>query len=136
MKLHASLHNTSRPPTPVYLNIRLWAQPFNRQSGGTSSHNTGPSSAFEGSYYVYAEVSTPNNPGVEFSMYRNFGEDIKSVSFQYHMYGSTMGTALLQGSGDGGATYTTLWSKSGDQSNAWYGADLDITLEGLILLEK
>ena len=27
MKLHASLHNTSRPPTPVYLNIRLWAQP-------------------------------------------------------------------------------------------------------------
>ena len=27
MKLHASLHNNSRPPTPVYLTIRLWAQP-------------------------------------------------------------------------------------------------------------
>jgi len=27
MKLHASLHNTTRPSTPVYLNIRLWAQP-------------------------------------------------------------------------------------------------------------
>ena len=27
MKLHASLHNTQDQPHPVYLNIRLWAQP-------------------------------------------------------------------------------------------------------------
>ena len=37
-----------------------------------------------------------------------------------------MGAVLLQGSGDGGSTYTTLWSKSGNQGNAWYGADMSI----------
>jgi hypothetical protein len=99
---------------------------FLRLSGGTPSGSTGPSSAYDGSYYVYAETSIPNSPGVEFSMYRDFGDDVASVSFQYHMYGGTMGAVLLQGSDDGGSTYTTLWSKSGNQGNAWYGADVSI----------
>ena len=99
---------------------------FLRDASGTPSSSTGPSSAYDGSYYVYAETTSPNYPGVEFSMYRNFGDDVASVSFQYSMYGGTMGTALLQGSDDGGSTYTTLWSKSGNQGNAWYGADVSI----------
>ena len=43
---------------------------------GTPSSSTGPSSAYDGSYYVYAETNTPNNPGFEFSMYRDFGDDV------------------------------------------------------------
>ena len=64
-------------------------------------------------------------PGVEFSMYRNFGRDVVYVSFHYRysMYGATMGTALLQRSTDGGSTYTTLWSKSGNRGDVWQGAN-------------
>ena len=36
-------------------------------------------------------------------MYRDFGNDVTSVSFQYSMYGSGA-LALLQGSADGGST--------------------------------
>ena len=99
---------------------------FLRDASGTYSSSTGPTSAYDGSYYVYAETSSPNYPGVEFSMYRDFGDGVASVSFQYSMYGRTMGTALLQGSDDGGLTYSTLWSKSGNQGDAWYGGGVSI----------
>jgi hypothetical protein len=102
-----------------------------RHSGTTDSSNTGPSSAYSGSYYVYAETSDPNSPGVEFSMYRNVGDNVASISFWYHMYGSAMGTALLQGSDDGGSTYTTLWSKSGNHGDAWKSADVGIGSGGI-----
>ena len=56
-------------------------------------------------------------------MDRDFGnEGVASVSFQYHMYGASMGTVKLAGSDDGGSTYTTLWSKSGNEGNAWFSA--------------
>ena len=75
---------------------------FLRQTGSTPTNNTGPSSAYDGSYYVFAETDSPNCPGVEFSMERNFGEDVGSVSFHYHMYSdfinTTVGTAVLKGS--------------------------------------
>ena len=100
---------------------------FLRNSGPTPSITTGPSSAYDGSYYVYAETTSPNYPGVEFSMYRDFGVDVAGVSFQYSMYGAAMGTALLQGSADGGSTYTTLWSNSGNQGDAWYAADVSMS---------
>ena len=59
-------------------------------------------------------------------MYRDYGADIDSVSFFYHMYGADMGWASLMGSSDGGSSYTTLWSKSGNQGDAWYSADVTI----------
>lgn len=37
-----------------------------------------------------------------------------------------MGTVLLQGSGDGRSTYTTLWSKSGDEGGGWCGANVSV----------
>ena len=112
---------------------------FLRHKGGTATPHTGPSSAYDGSYYVYAETSEPNAPGVEFSMHRNFGQDVASVSFYYSMYGATMGTALLQGSDDGGSTYTTLWSKSGSSNPAsmyasWHGAHGSMFGDGFQLL--
>ena len=53
-------------------------------------------------------------------MDRDFGGSVVLVSFQYHMWGGTKGTALLQGSGDGRSTYTTLWSNSGDGGGLWF----------------
>ena len=109
---------------------------FLRNSGSTETPGTGPNGAVDGSYYVYAETSNPNSPGFEFSMFRNFGVDghghgaVASVSFYYNMYGSTMGTVLLQGSNDEGLTPTTLWSKSGSQptshgGNVWHNSHVD-----------
>ena len=107
---------------------------FERLSGSTPTANTGPSSAYAGSYYVYAETSTPNNPGIEFSMERDFGDsglDVVSVSFYYHMWSvySGMGTVLLQGSGDGDS-YTTLWSKAGNQATDWRSATVSLGSAG------
>ena len=55
---------------------------------------------------------------------------MSSVSFQYHMYGATMGTAWLQGSDDGGSTYSDLWYKSGNQGDAWKSATVSIGSAG------
>jgi len=101
------------------------------RSGSTPSSNTGPSGAAEGSYYVYMESSSPNysnkrailiSPCFDLS-----GTDYAQVSFKYHMYGaSTMGSLKLEISTDNGSTWTTLWSKSGNQGNQWYTAELNL----------
>ena len=103
---------------------------FERMSGSTPSSYTGPSSAYAGSYYVYCEASN-NYPGFGFIMQRDLGDNVAlSVSFHYHMYGSTMGTVWLQGSNDGGSTYTNMWSKSGNLGNSWQGADVSVGTAG------
>ena len=101
---------------------------FSRTSGSTSSSSTGPNAAAEGSYFVYAETSSPNHPNKQFTMYQNFNETmsiISAVTFDYHMYGSDMGTVLLQGSVDG-SSYMTFWSRTGNAGNAWYQANVTV----------
>ena len=60
-------------------------------------------------------------------MYRDFGGEVGSLSFDYHMYGSDMGSVVLGGSRDDGSSYTILWSKSGDQGNTWASASVTIS---------
>ncbi len=103
------------------------------KSGSTPSSNTGPSSAAEGSYYVYMESSSPNysnkkaileSPCFDFSSVSK-----PMVNFKYHMYGdaSKMGYLKLEVSADNGSTWTSVWSKSGNQGNAWYSASIDLS---------
>jgi hypothetical protein len=107
----------------------LWTQETNddfdwtRRMGSTPSSATGPSSAAEGNYYVYTESSWPNYPNkqscivspcLDFSQLSN-----PAISFQYHMYGSTMGTLQLQVSTNGGISWGTIWAQGGDQGNQW-----------------
>jgi hypothetical protein len=42
------------------------------------------------------------------------------------MYGATMGTMQLQASTDG-SSWTTLWTKSGDQGNSWFNATVSLS---------
>ncbi len=101
------------------------------RSGSTPSSNTGPSSADEGSYYVYMESSSPNystkrailnSPCFDLS-----GESQATMTFKYHMYGaSTMGSLALEVSTDNGTSWSSVWSKSGNQGNAWLDASLDL----------
>ena len=93
-------------------------QPFLRWAVNTPNPNTGPQGATDGSYYMYAETSGLGR--TKFHLQKGFpeGQELYGVAFQYHMYGSTMGSAILETSADG-TSWVSLWSKSGDQGNQW-----------------
>ncbi|MEO9966524.1 MAG: reprolysin-like metallopeptidase [Reichenbachiella sp.] len=100
-------------------------------AGGTPSSSTGPSSATEGSNYLYIESSGngtgfPNKVGIITSPCIDLtSETTSTFSFSYHMYGSSMGTLDLQASIDG-STWNSLWSLSGNQGNTWSAANIDL----------
>jgi GEVED domain/Subtilase family/Bacterial surface protein, Ig-like domain/MAM domain, meprin/A5/mu/Secretion system C-terminal sorting domain/Fibronectin type III domain len=102
-------------------------------ANGTPSSGTGPSSAVQGSYYIYVEASGngtgyPNKRAIITSpCYDLSGETSATFSFKYHMYGATdMGTIDLEASNDNGATWTSIWSQSGNKGNSWLTADIDL----------
>jgi len=99
------------------------------RTGTTGSFGTGPSSDYSGSgNYVFTEASSCYNK----TNYLVSGDfDISSlttpmVSFQYHMYGSQMGSLTVQASEDGGSTWTDYWTLSGDQGNSWIQANVPL----------
>ncbi len=99
-------------------------------ANGTPSSRTGPSSANEGTYYIYVESSSPNYPSktaiLNGPCFDLTLESNATYSFAYHMYGSNMGTIELQASADG-TNWTTLWTKSGDQGNSWYTENINLS---------
>lgn len=104
---------------------------WTRRSGGTPSTGTGPSSASAGSYYAYMESSSPNysskrailnSPCFDLS-----NESQATLTFKYHMYGSNnMGSLALEASTDNGSSWTSIWSKSGNQGNSWQTATVNM----------
>ncbi|WP_273444444.1 endonuclease [Neolewinella agarilytica] len=111
-----------------------------RRSGSTPSSGTGPSSASAGSSYAYMESSTPNYSTKRAIMYGPCfdlsGKNTADFSFKYHMYGaSNMGSLALEASTDG-SSWTSVWSRSGNQGNSWQSAsvDLDTYLGGTVQL--
>lgn len=108
---------------------------WTRKSGATGSSNTGPSAANEGSYYMYVEASSPNYPSKKANLMSpcfNFtGITSPQLTFQYHMFGASMGSLAVQASTDGGNTWSAnLWSKSGNQTNAWKSASVNLSAYG------
>ncbi|MGC1471149.1 MAG: GEVED domain-containing protein [Psychroserpens sp.] len=105
---------------------------WSRRSGATPSSNTGPSAASEGSQYVFMESSAPN-----FSTKRSIlvspcfnltGQSQATFNFEYHMYGAAaMGNLKLAVSTNNGSSWTTLWTRSGNQGNAWQNASVDLS---------
>ena len=91
---------------------------FTRDAYGTPSSYTGPSSAADGSYYVYAEANY--NYNLDFDLEKTFpaGQELYGIAFQYHMYGSSMGSAVLESSATG-TSWASLWSQSGNMGNQW-----------------
>jgi len=105
-----------------------------RRSGGTPSSSTGPSSANNGSVYIYVESSTsgrgyPNKVAILESpcfTIPNASSNGMFFSFDYHMYGSTMGSLVLEITSDD-INWNSVWSKSGNQGNQWESASINIT---------
>ncbi|MBQ0737079.1 reprolysin-like metallopeptidase [Aquimarina celericrescens] len=100
-------------------------------SNGTSSRNTGPSGAAQGTFYVYMEASRPNYPSkraiLNSPCFDLSNSIVANFTFQYHMYGSAnMGSLALEASSDNGLTWNTVWSKSGNQGNSWQSESIDL----------
>ena len=102
---------------------------WTRNSGSTGSSSTGPSSAYDGNYYLYTEASSGGNPYKTFGLEANFDcENIVQpyLEFYYHMYGSSMGELKVQASIDAGENWTDLWSIAGNQGNNWIHKEIDL----------
>jgi len=100
-----------------------------RHSGPTPSTGTGPSSACEGSYYMYIEASGYVN---QTAILESPCFDLSSLSspvltFCYHMYGDSMGDLILEVSDDDCASWSPVWSLSGNQGDNWYDAVIDLS---------
>ncbi|MCH9660546.1 MAG: T9SS type A sorting domain-containing protein [Bacteroidetes bacterium] len=106
---------------------------WTRDSGGTPSRNTGPSSGADGSYYIFVEASGsgtgyPNKQAIISSpCFDLTNETAASFDYSYHMYGANdMGSIALEASTDG-ATWTSLWSETGNQGNSWLSNSIDLS---------
>lgn len=60
-----AFNNSTSVPTSTGATAGQW----NRNSGTTSSSSTGPSSGFDGSFYLYTETSSPNSGGADFWLF-------------------------------------------------------------------
>ena len=106
---------------------------WTRDSGGTPSTGTGPTTGSAGSFYMFVEASGDgtgfpskrailNSPCFDLS-----SETDASFTFDYHMFGSTDGGRIdLEASADGGATWTSLWNQTGNQGNQWNDVTINL----------
>lgn len=94
---------------------------WTRISGGTASPDTGPSMAYEGSYYMYTETSSPRVTGDRFDLKYSCPNStmVAQVDWWYHMYGAQMGSLILKSGRD-----VVGWQKSGNQGNSWQFASV------------
>ena len=102
-------------------------------ANGTPSNNTGPSSAIQGSNYIYVEASGngtgfPNKRAIITSPYFDLSSVTEAnFTFKYHMFGSTNGGSVdLEVSNDEGATWISLWNQTGNQGNQWLTVNIDL----------
>ena len=106
---------------------------WTRDSDGTPSNNTGPSSAFDGSVYIYVEASGngtgyPNKRAIiESPCFDLTDKTSANFSFNYHMFGSNdMGSIDLEVSTNGGLNWSSLWNQTGNQGNQWLAQTIDL----------
>jgi len=101
---------------------------WDRDSGGTPSSGTGPSTGYDGAYYVYVEASGNNNMTANLQASFDFSAlGAPQISYAYHMYGADMGTLTLEASINGGSSWSPLWTMSGNQGDAWYTNSLSLS---------
>jgi hypothetical protein len=99
---------------------RLWY----RGTGSTpSGPSTGPSGAQGGSYYMYLEASggpgfSPSS-GTSDNLYSPvFAASSTSISFYYHMHGTTTDRLALYSQQGSGGLWILRWSKTGQQHSS------------------
>jgi hypothetical protein len=123
--------------------LGFWTQPTNdnfdwtRHSGGTPTAKTGPTSAASGSFYLYTEAT--GNIGTAYleSPCLNLAGAIgATVEFMFHMYGTAMGTLSLQVSTNNGASWSTVYSQTGNKGTSWLLASVPLSSSQLTPFTK
>ncbi len=104
------------------------------QLGATSSPNTGPSDDVTGGgKYIYIETSDLDCRNGKFAVLQSNCIDISAAtglchfSFNYHLYGSSIGSLELEMRPNTSLAWTPLWSLSGDQGDRWYRQYIDLS---------
>ena len=103
-----------------------------RDSGGTPSTGTGPSTGADGSFYLYIEASGdgtgyPNkNAIITLPCMDVTSLGSPSLNFSYHMNGTAMGDLVVQTSTNDGASWTNAWSVAGSQGDVWNDVSVDL----------
>jgi hypothetical protein len=95
---------------------------WRRNSGGTSTGNTGPSGAANGTFYMYTEANDASSGSraiLESPCFDLTNLSQASLSFAWHMFGNQMGTMIFEISDNAGTSWNTLWSRSGNAANSW-----------------
>ncbi len=131
---------TSYPYSEGFENsLGLWTQDtgdninWTRDSNGTPSSSTGPSTGAEGNFYMYTEASGngtgyPNKRAILNSPCFDLSSESQATfNFSYHMYGSNMGSLALEASTDNGLNWNVLWSESGNNGNSWSSQSIDLS---------
>lgn len=90
---------------------------WTRDSGGTPSNGTGPSTGNGSTWYMYIETSSPRSNGdtanFESPCFNLTSASTANFSFYYHMYGGNIGGLYVELSTDNGSTYPNLlWSQT------------------------
>ncbi len=106
-------------------------------SGAVAGQTTGVSAAQSGSYYLYTEATDPNYPSKIALLEAPF--DFTSLQeprlwFYYHLCGASIGTLYVEVSTNGGSSWATAWSKSGQQqpysTNGWARQSVNLAAYG------
>jgi len=100
-------------------------------TGGTSTGSTGPSMDHTSGSGVYAYTESSYGTNGDSTMLITPCMDIRTLvapklKFWYHMYGSSMGTLAVDVFYGNGYIHN-IWTMSGDQSNQWKMAIVDLT---------
>lgn len=117
---------------------------WTRDDDGTPSSNTGPCSGSSNcatnnagyggldNWYVFVETSFGGCDGLNEHAYLTYtGVDMDTypymqVYFGYNMYGSDMGSLLVQ-IDDGGGGWDTLWRVSGNKGTSWFYQNVSLS---------
>lgn len=113
-------------PTGLGVTPVGWANPsagaigWTVDSSGTPSGSTGPTSAFNGSNYIYCETSSPNFPSVTFSMDTCPADastlTTSTLTFELSAIGATIGTLnIYQGDGAGNFLPIPIYTQTGPE---------------------
>lgn len=104
---------------------------WTQNSGSTPSSGTGPSAAAQGQYYFYIEASAPNYPSksavLKSACLNTSALASPTLSFNYNMYGSTMGSLEVRSVNANSGASTQLFFISGNQGNVWNEASIDLS---------
>jgi len=99
-------------------------------SGSTSSTATGPSSASDGTYYIYVETSGSSagqKARITTPQLDATGLFFPALSFDYHQYGAGMGWFRVFAMNPATSTMDTLFAQYGDQGNQWNSLIISLT---------